>query len=75
MKIETTLIIIGSFGTIALSINAFFLKGIYSDLNDVKIQIAKIFARSEAKEKRITDLEVNQKEMIGRLNRLERKIQ
>lgn len=40
MNIELIITIIGSFGLLALAINAFFLKGIYTELNSVKVEIA-----------------------------------
>ena len=58
MNIEIILSLVGAFGTVALGINAFFLKGIYSDLGTVKINIARIFERSDAKEEKIKELEV-----------------
>lgn len=69
MSIE---IIFSGVGAIALGVNAFFLKGIYSDLNAVKISIARIFERSNAKEKQIKDLEENQKAIFERLRKLEK---
>jgi len=74
MKIEMMLMIIGSFGTLALSINAFFLRGIYLDLNAVKIKLVEISTRGEAKERRIEELEKNQKEIFDRLNIIEREV-
>lgn len=72
MKIEMMFAIIGFFGTIGLGINAFFLKGIYADLNHVKINLAKIFENSKSKERRIVELEENEKELFRRLNELEK---
>lgn len=72
MKYESILAIVGSFGTVALAINAFFLKGIYNDLNSVKINIAKIFENSKSKERRISELEANEREIFKRLNELEK---
>lgn len=66
--------IVGAFGVLALSINAFFLRGIYGDLNTVKIQMARAFERSDAKEKRIEVLELTQKEIIDRLTMVEREV-
>lgn len=60
---ELVLAIVGSFGTLALSINAFFLKGIYTDLNDVKIKMAQIFENAKNKDKRISALEDDIKEL------------
>ena len=39
---DTTLIIVGSFLTILMSINAFFLKDILNNLQDLKIELAKL---------------------------------
>lgn len=74
MKLEMIISIVGFFGTLALTINAFFLRGIFQDLNDVKIKLAEMTAFSASKEKRITDLEINEKEIFERLNILEREV-
>jgi len=66
--------IVGSFLTVMLGINAFFLRGIYSDINDVKINMATIIANSKNKEKRLDDLEGNQKEIFHRLQELEKQV-
>jgi len=47
MQIEIVLSIVGSFGTLALAVNAFFLKGIYTDLNDVKLKMTSIYSDSK----------------------------
>lgn len=54
---EITLGIIGTFGTLALSINAFFLRGIFKDLNAVKITLAEIITGSKDKQKRLEKTE------------------
>ena len=72
VQLEIVLSIVGFFGVLALSINGWFLRGIFQDLNSVKITLATMGAKSEAKEKRITNLEENQKEIFDRLNSLER---
>lgn len=74
MQLETILSIVGTFGTIALTINAFFLRAIFDDLNAVKLSIAKMYERGNAKERRIMELESNQKEIYTRLNALERNV-
>jgi len=57
MSIEVLITIVGAFGIVALSINAFFLKGIYSELNVVKIQIASIISGSDFIKKEIDRIE------------------
>lgn len=47
MSIEALITIVGAFGVTALAINAFFLKGIYSELNDVKIQMASMISNAD----------------------------
>lgn len=66
--------IVGGFGIIALSVNAFFLKGIYDRLGTVEIAQASIFAREEAKEKRIERLEQNENILFERINKLENQL-
>ena len=68
---ELVLAIVGSFGTLALSINAFFLKGIYTDLNDVKIKMAQIFENAKNKDKRISAIEDDIKELRILIRELE----
>lgn len=74
MKLELLVAIVGAFGTLALTINAFFLRGIFIDLNDVKIKLAQISARSESKEARLQNLERNEREFFDRLNIVEREV-
>lgn len=72
MSEEVMLSVVGSFIGIGLTINAFFLKGILSELSFVKIEIAKLSTRSESKEERLDKLEANEKEIFERLNKLEK---
>lgn len=67
MSNEKLLGIVGSFLVLVGSINAFFLKGIYSELGDVKIQIATVIATDAAKEKRLSELEEWKKDLEKRL--------
>ena len=59
MNFEVLLIIVGSFLTLMLGINAYFLKGIFSDLNNVKVNIARIFERSTTRD--ATEKELKEK--------------
>jgi len=74
MELELVIVIVGSFITLGLSINAFFLRGISIDLNTVKIELAKMIERSNAKEARIENLERSEREIFERLNILEREV-
>lgn len=74
LQMEIILSIVGGFGTVALTINAFFLRGIFVDMNAVKIKLAEMSARSEGKQKSIDVLEANQKEIFERLNIIEREV-
>lgn len=40
---ETNLIILGSFLTVLMSVNAFFLKDILNNLQDLKVELAKLY--------------------------------
>lgn len=68
MEVSFALIvsIVGAFVTLALTINAFFLRGIFSDLGAVKIKLAEIMARSDAKEERLKKLEERIDKLEGR---------
>lgn len=57
MRMEIILSIVGSFGVLALGINGFFLRGIFNDLNDVRIQIAVLISESKEGDKMINKLE------------------
>jgi septal ring factor EnvC (AmiA/AmiB activator) len=57
---------------LCLGINAFFLRGIFKDLGEVKTNIARIFERSKAKEKRISNNEDEIKDLTKRINELEK---
>jgi len=67
MKNERILAVMGAGLVMVGSINAFFLKGIYSELGEVKIQMATVIANDAAKEKRISDLEDWKKDVEKRL--------
>lgn len=71
MGLENVLGIVGTFLTISLSINAFFLRGIFLDLNDVKVRIASIFENSKNKDKRLDKLEDEIKEIKLAIRALE----
>ena len=70
----TILIIVGTFLSIGMGVNAFFLKGIYDRLGTVEIGQATIFAQGRSREKRIEHLEQENKEIFGRLNLIEREV-
>lgn len=72
MGLELVLSIVGAFGVLALGVNGYFLRGIFQDLTTVKIHLATMSARSEAKEKRIDNLEAHVKEIFERLNKEKR---
>ncbi|MHA1591596.1 MAG: hypothetical protein ACTSUP_03905 [Candidatus Heimdallarchaeaceae archaeon] len=63
MSYELLLSIIGTFGTMALLINGYFLRGIFQDMNEIKVKLAAMTARSEDKERRISLLEKKIEEM------------
>lgn len=74
MSIELILSVVGTFGTLALTINAFFLRGIFQDLNQVKMELVKIVTKSEAKDIKIMELEVRLKELESLVYTLEREL-
>lgn len=49
--------IIGTLISIALVVNAYFIKGLLESLNQVKIQTAILIEKVQSKEKRISHLE------------------
>ena len=61
--IPITITVVGFFVTTVGAINAFFLRGIFLDLNAVKISMASIFAEANGREQRITRLETETKEL------------
>ena len=65
--------IIGIFITIGLSINAFFLRGIFVDLNDLRVRFAEIATNGKNTARRIENLEDTEKEIFHRLNKLEQR--
>lgn len=67
MTNEKLLGIVGAGLVIVGSINAFFLKGIYSELGQVKVSMATVIANDNAKEKRLKDLEEWKKDIEKRL--------
>ncbi len=62
--------VIGIFGTIALSVNAFFLKGIYEDLNALKVIITETVVNAANREKRLTTTEIEVKELHSKFHDL-----
>lgn len=81
IKTEVLLLIlsiIGALIAIGIAGNAFFLKGIFADLNDVKLNIARIFERSKHNDevvdqlrKRIENTEDNVSSLKERVHSLE----
>ena len=67
MNMEMIVAIVGALITLAMAINAFFLRGIFQDLNDVRIQLATISTRGEGKELRIANLELTQKDLYSKI--------
>lgn len=65
--------IIGFFGTMALAINAYFLRGIYSKQQEIEIKVTELLVKEQEKERRIERLEDNEQEIFKRLNYLEKK--
>jgi len=65
--------VIGVFITIGLSINAFFLRGIFVDLNDLRVRFAEIATNGKNTARRIENLEDTEKEIFHRLNKLEQR--
>jgi len=66
---SSTLTIIGAFITITLGINAFFLRGIFLDLNAVKIHMAKISAESDSKDRQIQEMREDIKDLYSKSHR------
>ena len=66
MSVNILLWILGIVGTlilIGLSINAFFFKEILANLSEVKINVARLIENSANKERRITEIENEIKEI------------
>ncbi len=63
MAVEVLLSIIGGFLVLMLGINGYFLRGIFQDLNAVKLQLAVSIEASRHKEKRLDALEKEVKEI------------
>jgi peptidoglycan hydrolase CwlO-like protein len=85
MSYESTLSIVGAFITFGLTVNGFFLKGIFDDLNDVKLKLAEMIAETVHNKKELDKLEAElndevlrlrdrQQEQEARINSLEHKI-
>jgi hypothetical protein len=71
MDLTIILNIVGFFLTLMLGVNAFFLRGIFLDLGDVKIKMASIFENSKSKEKRLNNVEEYMKELEIRVREIE----
>lgn len=69
MDIQTSISIIGAFVTITLAINAFFLRGIFQDLNDVKVHIAEIHADSVHRKEDIKRIESDITSIMDKLHK------
>jgi sensor histidine kinase YesM len=67
---ETVLIIVGGFITVGVAINAFFLKGIYSELNDVKLQMVKVISSSDFLKSDLLELEKDHRKLSDVVNSL-----
>ncbi len=67
-----TLAIVGSFVSIGLGLNAYFIKQLVDSIQDVKVNIATIFSETKHLERRINTAEDNQREIFSRLNIIEK---
>lgn len=65
--------IVGAFVALALSVNAYFIKQLVDSINQVKIQTAILIKESTYTDRRLNDIEVNQKEIFKRLNDVEKR--
>ena len=74
MSVELLITIVGAFGTLALTINAFFLKGIYTKQNEIEIKVVELLTKEKQKTKDIEELKENQKDIFERLNLVERSV-
>ena len=67
------LAVVGTFISIGLAINAFFIKQLVDSINQVKIQTALLIQRSEYTENRIEKFDTHLVDIFKRLNTIERK--
>ncbi len=74
MDLALLLSIVGFFLSFMLGINAFFLRGIFLDLGDVKIKMASIFENSKSKEERLKSSEKTIKELELRIREIEMRL-
>jgi len=70
MGITEVISIVGFFGTIALSINAYFLRGIYSKQIEIELKVTKLIVKEEEKDRRIDELEEARKEDAKEIQKL-----
>lgn len=66
--------IIGALIAIGIAGNAFFLKGIFADLNDVKLNIARIFERSKHNDQVVDGLRVRVEEQDKTIQSLRERV-
>lgn len=65
--------IVGFFGTMALGINAYFLKGIYDRVGTVEVSLATVIVNDTHKQKEIDANREDIKLLFSRLNKMEGK--
>lgn len=70
MDINIVLSIVGSCTAVALSINAFFLRGISKDISDMRVDMAKLETRSNDFFERIKRNENEIRDISTRINDL-----
>lgn len=71
MDVSIIVTIVGSFITLALIINGFFLRGIYAKQIEIELKLTKLWVRKEDITRRVGELEINEKEIFKRLNKLD----
>jgi len=64
-------VIIGSVLTVVMSINAFFLRGVYSDMQYIKIELAKLLTDHDNSKALVASHEIELKELRSRVHTLE----
>jgi hypothetical protein len=67
-------IAVGTFISVALAVNGYFIKSLLESLNQVKIQTAQLIERSDSKEVRLKAVEEDIRILRDKIHEVEKKV-
>ncbi len=61
--------LIGTAVTVAMCVNAFFLRGIFQDLNSLRVELARIVANSDIRKEQMVKMDISLDDLLKEMER------